>query len=630
MVKRFLYIVFFLILSSISFSQNDVILKPVEIHPPKPGQPQKPKAESDEQLAAQFFQKKEYDKAVILYEKLFKKDGNNINYTYYLYCLIELKDYKTAEKMVRSQIKEFPDRIKFQVDLGYVYTESGDISKANKQFDETIKLIKPDLYQVTEAANSFIIRGQVDYAVAAYRRGSEIIRDYPFYLELGDLYNQMGNYALMIDEYLNYLDYNFQNSSIVQTKLQSVLANDSEGTTAEMLRKSLLKRIQKYPDKVFYSEMLLWLSIQEKDFEQALSQAKSIDRRLGEEGDRIYDLAGLCLSNQSYDVAIEAYNYILKKGKNNPIYVNARIGLLTSRYLKITDSYDYTTSDLLQLESDYISTLEEYGQNNYTIGVMRYLAHLQAFYLDKTEEAIAMLYKAIEITNANPVFIAESKIELADVLLFTGDVWEAKLLYGQVEKAFKNDPVGHMAKFKNAKLSFYIGEFQWAKAQLDVLKAATSKLIANDALQLSVLISDNMDMDSSYAALALYAHADLLLYRNKDELALLTLDSIFGLSGFQPIFDEVWLKKAEIMMKERNFEKASEYLEKIVNDFSYDITADNALFLLADLNENHFNNKEKAMQLYEQLLEDYPGSLFTVEARKRFRSLRGDFIPEGT
>jgi tetratricopeptide (TPR) repeat protein len=155
-------------------------------------------------------------------------------------------------------------------------------------------------------------------------------------------------------------------------------------------------------------------------------------------------------------------------------------------------------------------------------------------------------------------------------------------------------------------------------------------LIANDALQLSVLISDNIDMDSSLAALSLYAHADLLLYRNKDYLALLTLDSIFSLADHHPIFDEVWLKKAEIMIKERNFNKAAEYLEKIVTDFSYDITADNALFLLADLNENQFNNKEKAMQLYEQLLEDYPGSLFTVEARKRFRRLRGDFNHEGT
>lgn len=630
MLNRFIHIFFFFIAAKIVLSQNDVILQPVEIHPPKPGFEQKPKQESDDQLAAQYFQRKEYEKAVVLYEKLFKKSNNNLNYTYYLYCLIELKDFKSAEKLVKSQIKEFPDILKYSVDLGYVYAEEGEQGKANKQFDETIRQIRPDRLQVTEAANSFLIRGQLDYAVASYRRGSEIIRNYPFYLELGDLYNQAGNYSMMIDEYLNYLDYNYQNPSLIQAKLQTALSNDAENKISEMLRKSLLKRIQKYPEKIFYSEMLLWLSIQQKDFELAFIQAKSIDRRLGEEGDRIFELAGLSLSNQNYDVAIEAYNYILKKGKNNHLYIESKIGLLTARYLKITDSYNFTQTDLVDLENDYISTLSEYGENASTIGVMKYLAHLQAFYLDKTEDAILLLNRTIIIPNANPSAIAECKIELADILLFTNEVWEAKLLYAQVEKAFKNDPVGHLAKFKNAKLSFYIGEFQWAKAQLDVLKAATSKLIANDALQLSVLISDNIDMDSSTVALALYSRADLLLFRNKDEQALLVLDSIFDLADWHPIFDEVWYKKAEIKIKQKDFKKAAEYLTKIIDDYPFDITADNALFLLADLNENQFYNKEKALQLYERLLEDYPASVFTVEARKRFRTLRGDFINEGT
>ncbi len=630
MIHRLQLFLLFMLATIYGYSQGGVILQPAEIHPPKPGEQQKPRTETDEQLAAQFFQKKEYDKALILYEKLFKKDKNNINYTYYLYCLIELEDFKAAEKLVKSQIKDFPDRLKYNVDLGYVYLESGEISKGNKQFEETIKLIKPDRTQVSEVANAFLMRGQVDYAVAAYRRGSELLSDYPFYLELGDLYNQVGNDAMMIDEYLNYLDYYPQNNSLIEAKLQGSIASDTEGKLSDMLRKSLLKRIQKYPDKVFYSEMLLWLSIQDKDFEMAFSQAKSIDRRNGEDGERIMELAGLSLSNQNYDVAIEAYNYVLKKGKNNPVYVDAKIGLLTARYLKVTESINYTETDLLNLQADYLSTLDEYGINSYTIQVIRYLAHLQAFFLDDQDGAIEWLNKAIEIPNANPADIAECKIELADIMVFTGEVWEAKLLYAQVEKAFKSDPVGHMAKFKNAKLSFYIGEFGWAKAQLDVLKAATSKLIANDALQLSVLIMDNIDPDSSYTALELYAKADLLLYCNQSDMALITLDSIFSLADYHPVFDEVWLKKAEIMIKRNDYEKAVEYLTVIITDYTYDITADNALFMLAGIQEDHFNDKVKAMELYEQLLSDYPSSLFTVEARKHYRKLRGDYIPEGT
>ncbi len=624
-----LMLIFSLIVHT-GFSQIDKILKPVEIHPPPPpgNIVQQPQKDSDQQLAAQYFQNKEYDKAVVLYEKLYNKKKSSIFYTYYLFCLVELKDYKEAEKLVKKQIKEFPGRPKYKVDLGYVYTESGEINKSKKEFENALKNLTPKRQKVIELANAFLYRSQTDFAIATYHRGNQIMADYIFYLELGNLYKQINNYTMMVEEYLNYVDYNYLNREVVQHRLQSVISDDPDKVVSELLRRSLLKRVQKEPDKYYFSEMLLWLSIQEKDFELALTQAKSIDRRMNEEGSRVYELAGLCVSNQQYDIAIEAYNYILKKGKVNYLYIDAKIGLLNARYLKITESIDYSENDLIELENEYISTLEEYGENASTMRIMQYLGHLQAFYLDKTSEATDILYKAIEIPNAPPELIAECKIELADILLFTGDVWEAKLLYAQVEKAFKNDPVGHYAKFKNAKLSFYIGEFDWAKAQLDVLKAATSKLIANDALRFSVLISDNIDMDSSTVALEIYGRADLLLYRNQDELALQTLDSIFELSLWHPIFDEVLLKKAEIKIKQRDFEKAAEYLTMIVGDYSYDITADNALFLLAELNEKEFHDTEKAMQLYQKLMQDYPASLFTVEARKRYRSLRGDFVED--
>lgn len=614
----------------IGYSQIDQILKPAEIHPPLPGNLQKPKSESDEQLAAQYFQKRDFEKAVIFYEKLFKKSKNSVNYNYYLHCLVELKEFKDAEKLVKGMIKDYPDNPRYGVDLGYVFSEEGEINKANRQFEEMVKHIIPSRVYITELANSFLIRSQPGFAAEVYEKGNLLLKDNPFYIELGDLYNQTGNYTMMIEEYLDFVEYDYMNRAIIQNKLQNSLSDDPDKKISDLLRKSLLMRIQNNPDEIYNNEMLLWLSIQEKDFELALSQAKSIDRRMKEDGNRIFELAGLCLSNHNYDVAIEAYNYILKKGKENHLYVDAKIGLLTARYLKITDSYNSNPEDLFLLEKDYLATLGEYGENATTIGVMKYLAHIQGFYLNKYDEAIALLNRAIGVPGADPAAVAGCKIELGDILLFTGDVWEALLLYSQVDKAYKNDPVGHLAKFKNAKLSYYIGEFGWAKAQLDVLKAATSKLIANDALRLSVLISDNIDMDSSTIALSMYARADLLSFRNRDELAIKTLDSIFDLADWHPIFDEVLFKKAEIMMKHGDYEQAAEYFEKIVNDYSNDITADNALFLLADLCENKFHDIERAKILFEKLLVDYPASLFAIEARKRYRTLRGDFNDNGT
>jgi len=429
----------------------------------------------------------------------------------------------------------------------------------------------------------------------------------------------------MVENYLNHVDYKYAEIARVQNKLQSVLNNQLDNNVNEYLRVALLSRIQKDPEKVYYAEMLEWLSIQNKDFEMALIQAKSIDRRLSEDGVRLFELADICLSNQEYNVAIDAYKSIVKKGEISPLYVDARIGILYAHYLKVTKTHDYSEKDLEDLENEYLLALENYGKNSSTIVIMRYLGHLQGFYLDKPDEAISLLWEAVSIPNASQQYVAECKIELADILLLTGDVWDAKLLYAQVEKSFKNNPIGYEAKLRNAKLSFYIGEYAWAKAQLDVLKAATSKLIANDALFLSILISDNLGTDSVSIELDMYAEADLLLYRNQEEAALTLLDSIMKLSTWHSIFDEVLMKKAEIKIKQRKYEEASLLLTDIVDNYAYDITADNALFMLAELNETHLENPAEAQALYQKLLTDYPGSLFAVEARKRFRNLRGDF-----
>ncbi len=241
-------------------------------------------------------------------------------------------------------------------------------------------------------------------------------------MELGDLYRQVRNYSQMVESYLNHIDYNTAEISRVQNKLQSVLNSALDNEINENLRVALLTRIQKNPEKVYFSEMLEWLSIQNKDFEMALIQAKSIDRRMNEDGVRLYELANICLSNKEYDVAIDAYKIIINKGESAPLYVDARIGVLYAHYLKVTKTHDYTEEDLVDLEEEYLSALDNYGKNASTIVIMRYLGHLQGFYLDKPDDAISLLWEAISIPNAVKQYVAECKIELADILLLTGDV----------------------------------------------------------------------------------------------------------------------------------------------------------------------------------------------------------------
>jgi len=584
------------------------------------------KQKDDEKLAAEYLKNKDFEKAIVLYEKLYNDKGTHFYYTYYLYCLIELQDYKTALKVIRKQFKQDPKQLRYLVDEGFIYTLSGEQDKARKIFDEALQSIQPDANQIRDLANAYNYRGQTDYAILTYENGRKMVPEYPFNLELAQIYNQLGNNQQMVKEYLDLLDFDLSKMDMVKGRLQTALDDDPEGQKNEVLRTELLKRVQKYPDRTYFSEMLIWHSVQQKDFSLALIQAKSLDRRFQENGLRIYELAQLCMSNEAYEEAVDAFDYLIAKGPFSQFYLDGRIGLLNARYLKVTNRFDYTKKDLDDLENEYNKALNEFGENASTVPIMRYLARLQAFYLDKIDVAIELLNKAIEIPAVPATMKAECKLELADILLFSGNVWDATLLYSQVDYDFKNDPLGAQAKYKNAKLSYYIGEFGWAKAQLDILKAATSKLISNDAMDLSLLIGDNIDMDSSYTALSYYAKADLLAWRKKPDLALVTLDSVQMVALWHPLHDEVMYKKAEIMVKKGNYKQADSLYAKVTEMYPDDILADNALMKRAELYQFQFNDTKIAMELYEKLMLNYTGSLFVVDARKRFRELRGDII----
>ncbi|MCB0395102.1 MAG: tetratricopeptide repeat protein [Flavobacteriales bacterium] len=581
--------------------------------------------ETDEQLAGLYLQQKDYEKAVYYYEKLFESRPDNYYYQPLLTCYLELADFKKAEKLVRKQIKNNPTSLAYQVDLGYVYRKSGEDKDAEQQYEKTVRELPAIQKEVIDLANTFMGKGETRFAVVAYLRGRVLFNGiYTFNMELAEIYAANGEYIKMFEEYISLLDQDPSYIQTVQNALQAKIGNDVTGERRELLKSLLLKHIQKYPDAVVFSELLTWYYMQEKQFGSALIQAKALDKRLRENGQRIMNLAAIATQNRDYDVAIDCYNYIIGKGNNGYHYPDARVLMLEVMYLKITTNPGVQQSEITTLQTKYKETLNEFGISDRTSLMVRDLAHLEAFYLHDMDAGIGELTGMLEAPGISKSKLAEVKLELADIYLLTGERWEATLLYSQVEKDFKNDPIGHQAKLRNAKLSYYMGDFNWAKAQLDVLKAATTKLIANDALDLSLLITDNQDGDSLDLPLQMYARADLLSFRNKDSLALLALDSISQLAITHALADEILFKKAEIMEKHGRFKEAANFYQKIIDNYSFDILADNALFNLAELYQYRLNDPTKAMELYQKLLVDHPGSLLSVEARKRFRELRGD------
>lgn len=580
---------------------------------------------NDAQLAQQYYQMGEYEKAASLYEKLYNKNNNPGFYHGYFNSLIMLKDYEQAEKLVKKAIKREGENSILLADLGYVYDQSGDQAKATQYYEEAIKQMPADQNAIANLANKFVSRQQNNLAIETFQKGRKTTGN-PYAFELANLYSATGNYGAMVEEYLDLLLQNEGYLQTVQVSLQTKLPMDPEGVNKESLRVSLLRRIQKFPDKAIFSELLVWYMIQQKDFDGALLQAKALDRRYQEDGQRLINLGNLAKSNHDYETAIKSYQYVIEKGTSSPYYVTARMEVLNAMNSKIEQEGYASPEQLAELKFNYEKALGELGKSPVTAPLVRGLAHLEAFYLNNNSEAEKLLSETIAIPGLRPNLLAELKLELGDVFLLQGEIWEATLFYGQVEKAFKMDPLGQEAKLKNAKLSYYRGDFEWAKAQLTILKSATSQLIANDALSLALLITDNIGLDTTTTAMMMFANADLLEYQNKDSLALATLDSILTGFKYHSLTDEVYFKKAEIMKKHGDFENAAGFYQKIVSEYPHDILADDAMFLMGDIYENKLKDSQKAMEIYSDLLMKYPGSTFGVEARKRYRNLRGDTI----
>ena len=579
----------------------------------------------DVQLATHYFQEGEFEKALMYFEKLYDESPDEYIYQQYLVCLVELDRLDEAEKLAKKQLRKDKKNVDVLIDLGYLYKLQGDEKKAYKQYDEVLKHIQPSRNNVVDVANKFSGINEYDYAIEAYEQGKKMMKGaYSFNFEIASIYGAQGNYEKMVDEYLELLEVNPGYKQTIQNALNRTLNFEENEEHAELIRKRLLQKVQKNPNNIHYNEMLIWFYMQKEDFKGAYIQAKALDKRKDEKGKRIFELGKVCRSNEKFDLAVTCFEYVIELGEQSPYYYNARSELLGTMNQKITSGLYYTEEDILKLERNYIVTLDEFGKSPRTVNLMKELARLKAFFLDKPKESIDLLEYAIALPRLNDKTAAELKLELADILLYQNQIWDASLYYSQVEKDFKHDAIGHEAKLRNAKLSYYNGDFGWAQSQLDVLKASTSKLIANDALKLSLLITDNLGLDTSATAMEMYARADFYYYRNMFDRALKTLDSIPKVFPSHSLVDEVYYKKYQISMKQNQYEEAKDYLAYIIKYHGDDVLADKAVYYTAELYHYVFEDLEQAQNFYRKVITEYPASLYVVESRKRFRKLRGD------
>lgn len=578
--------------------------------------------DNDVKLASYYYDKGEFEKAEVYYEKLYKDYKSKTYFTRYFMCMFYQQKYDDCEALAEKQIKRDPYDIDNKFLLAMVYEETDRQKDADAIYETLIKDLEPVQSRVEYLGSSFKQHGKFEYALETYLKGKQMLKGgYAFQLELADLYNQLDQPEKMIQEYLNLLEYSPSYLKTVQSYLSRTIDFSEDQVKTEMLRKELLGRVQSNPDSDYYAEMLIWFYLQKKEFNGAIIQAKAFDKRKDMHGRKVYEVARACQVNKAYDAANKGYLYIIELGKEWGFYSLSVEASLQIEFALVTEQSDFTKDDLLALAQRYEQALNDLGRSAQTLGLITQLAKIYAFYLGDPAKAEQVITQALTL-QLNPKQKAELKVLLGDVYVVSDRIWDASILYMQVEKDFSEDVIGHEAKFKNARVFYYDGEFEYAKAQLDVLKASTSKLIANDAMQLSLLLQDNLGIDTTRLPVQMFANADLLIQQNKFSDALLLLDSLLNRYPFHSITDEVIFRKGEIYESQHNWALAIDYYQQVYETYGQDILADDALIRIARIYDFRIGDKTKAAEYYRKIVFEYQSSLYSDEARDRYLEIQ--------
>ncbi|MFD2588776.1 tetratricopeptide repeat protein [Croceitalea marina] len=574
----------------------------------------------DDFLAKQYFGDGEFEKAVVFYEKLVKKNPRRTDYSEGLIaCYQQLERYEEAEKFLLSKLQEefvFPT---FYIELGYNYTLQNLPEKASEYYEKAINSLEENPNFGYSVGYRFQQYALLDEAVSAYTKAMRLKPELNYDFQLARIYGEKGDIEKMFQSYLKLIYEGKSSRSNVLRNIDDFITEEPDNTNNALLRKTLLQNAQKNPD-ILWNELLSWLFVQQKQYKSAFAQEKAIFKRTDEVSfDRLKNLGEIAKEENDIEIAKTVFEYIKEKATDPGVKLNAQLSLIDIDLLNADEK------KLNAIEKEFESLIETYGYQRKTLQLQIAYANFLTFKKERPEPAIAILKKGLELPLSR-FGKAYVKMALGDILVYDQRFNEALIYFSQIQKSLKNDVLGQDARFKVAQTSFYKGDFDWALTQLKVLRGSTSQLIANDAMQLSLLISDNSLEDSTQTALKKYARADLLAYQNKTQQAIDNLEDILQNHKGEKIEDEALLKQAELLESQRKYDAARFNYQKIIEFYTSGILADDAHFRLAQLYENKLNEPDKAKPHYEKIIYNYQDSYYFPQARKNFRKLRGDLI----
>ncbi|TXD50012.1 tetratricopeptide repeat protein [Polaribacter sp. IC073] len=605
-MKKIILLIF-LIISSLSVAQNAA----------------QNTAQNEYLLAENYYREGAYEKATQIYKKLY--DSSPFNTTYLgrlISCYQETEQFLEVENLLKSRIKANKSQVYLYVYLGYNYQKQLQKEKAQENYTLALNSLDKNPAYGGLIGRIFKDYNLLDDAILAYEKAMEVNKNANYNFQIAQIYGEKGNFKKMFESYIDLVDKNDQYFSLVQRYTSKYITDDAENEANILFRKTLLRKSASNPKDV-WNTLLSWLFTQQKDYTKALIQEKALYQRKPEDLSAIFTIGQIAFNDMAFDASQECFNFIIEKSTTKSNVINANLYLV-----KIAVATKNPETETL-----FQHLFTTFGKNTATVNLQVVYADFLTFSKNKPTQANSVLEEALSYANSK-FDKARIKLKLGDVLVFTGNFNKALIYFSQIQTQLKNHELGQEARFKVAQTSYFKGDFDWAKAQLKVLKGSTTQLIANDAVALFLKISDNEPVDSIPSGLKQLANAELLAFQNKNEEALTKLNNLFvkkdvfinGLVPGEVIYDDVLFFQAKLLVKQKRYTAAIVSLAKIIEADNQGFLTDDVYFMMAEIYNNDLKNTEKAQEYYQKIIFEHPSSIYLVDARKKYRKLRGDKV----
>lgn len=583
--------------------------------------------ETDIQLAQHYYLNGEFSKAVVYYEKLYTNDPSKVYFSRYLDCLVNTGDKKGAEKVFKKQTAANPGDLSLKIQFYFFYKNNEELDKAKKVKNEVLKHEFYDIKETQDVLSNLLSIDEYAWAKEVIDQAKKNLKYYPYELWYGQIYMAEGETIKALDQYLLALSKKPDLKEQIQLEIDGIFDFTKESEEIKQVKGSFLSASQKDPSNPVYTEMLIWFFLQNKNFNSAYQQVSSLEKRMRGDGGYLIDFGNTCLENLQYALAKQAFKEVISANLYRS--AEAQRMLLNVYFTELTTERTFTEVELNDIVNSYEEVVlnKEFSLRSGAEIGLEY-AEILGFYANKADKARGFLERCMNTPGLTDMQRARYKMKLADVCVALDSVWEASLLYMQIDEAFKFESIGNEAKFKNARIFYFDGEFEYAQSQLDVLKQATSKFISNDAMQLSLLILENYGLDSNYEAMSAFAKSELLLLQHRYTEAFQWMDTIAIKFPQSVLNDDLIYLKGKAFELQGQWDQASVYFKQIISTYPTELLADDALFHLANIQRVHFKDDSAAMESYLKIIDQYPGSIYSEEARLSIRRLRGDQIPE--